>query len=79
MNLLIEAFGVGLVVLVVGTLVGFILGKIMSVDLPKACEQWNQYHIMELSLFITGALTHIVFELLGLNNWYCIHGRACQR
>ena len=79
MNLLFEAIAVGIVVLAVGTLVGFIMGKFMKVDLPKACRQWNKNHIMELSLFITGALTHVIFELLGLNKWYCIHGRACKK
>lgn len=79
MNLLFEAVAVGIVVVVVGVLVGFVLGKTMNVDLPKACRQWNKNHIMELSLFITGALTHVFFELLGLNNWYCKHGRACKK
>lgn len=79
MNLLIEACAVGLVVLIVGTLVGFIIGKFTSTDLPKVCRQWNKNHIMELSLFITGAFTHIIFELLGLNTWYCIYGRACKK
>ena len=64
---------------IVGTIVGFILGRFMSVDLPKACREWNKNHIMELSLFLTGFLTHIIFELFGLNNWYCKHGRACQK
>tara|TARA_B110001454_G_C12673795_1_gene414944 strand:- start:914 stop:1153 length:240 start_codon:yes stop_codon:yes gene_type:complete len=79
MNLLIEGVAVGIVVLVVGTIVGFILGRFMSVDLPKACREWNKNHIMEISLFLTGFLTHIIFELFGLNNWYCKHGRACQK
>ena len=52
MNLLFEGIAVGIVVVIVGTIVGFILGKFMSVDLPKACKQWNKNHIMELSLFL---------------------------
>ena len=78
MNLFIEGIAVGVVVLVVGFIVGLILGKLMSVDLPEACREWNKNHIMELSLFLTGFLTHVIFELFGLNNWYCKHGRACQ-
>jgi hypothetical protein len=79
MNLLVEGVAVGIVVLVVGYIVGFVLGRLMSVDLPKACREWNKNYIMELSLFFTGFFTHIIFELLGFNNWYCKHGRACQR
>ena len=79
MNLLFEGIAVGIVVVIVGTIVGFILGKFMSVDLPKACKQWNKNHIMELSLFFTGFFTHIFFEFLGLNSWYCKNGRACKK
>ena len=55
------------------------MGRFMSVDLPKGCREWNKNHIMEISLFLTGFIAHIIFELFGLNNWYCKHGRACQR
>ena len=79
MNLLVEAFLAGILILIIGTFVGFIMGRFMSVDLPKACREWNKNHIMEISLFLTGFIAHIIFELFGLNNWYCKHGRAWQR
>ena len=79
MNLLFEGIAVGIVVVVVGYFVSLIVGKIMAVDMPKVCRQWNKNHIMEICLFFTGFFTHIIFELLGLNNWYCKHGRACQK
>ena len=78
MNLLIEGVAVGIVVLVVGTIVGFILGRFMSVDLPKACREWNKNHIMELSLFLTGFLIHLFCEFVGINKWYCNNGAACK-
>ena len=61
MNLVVEAVAVGVLVLVVGSIVSFILGRLMSVDLPKACREWNKNYIMELSLFLTGFFTHIIF------------------
>jgi membrane protein DedA with SNARE-associated domain len=79
MNLLIEAILVGLVVLAIGTIVSYFIGKSMGVDLPKVCKDWNKNYIMEISLFLTGVFSHLFFELLGLNSWYCKHGRACQK
>ena len=30
------------------------------------------------NLFVVGFLIHLVFEILGLNKWYCKHGAACN-
>lgn len=29
--------------------------------------------------FIVGMLTHIGFELVGANRWYCRNGASCQK
>tara|TARA_Y100000591_G_scaffold331024_1_gene363651 strand:+ start:4001 stop:4246 length:246 start_codon:yes stop_codon:yes gene_type:complete len=79
MKLLIEAVVVGLSTVIMGTIIGYILGKFNSVDLPSACKQWNKNHIMELSLFLTGFLLHLIWEMAGLNKWYCKNGNACIR
>ena len=79
MNLFIEAFVVGIATLVVGTFVGFILGKYFSTNLPVICKNWNKNHIMEISLFFTGFLLHIICEFSGVNKWYCKHGNACAK
>ena len=79
MRLLIEAVIVGIVVMLVGTLSGYIVGKFNNIDLPSVCKKWNKNHVMEISLFITGFFTHLLFELLGLNKWYCKGGHACSR
>jgi hypothetical protein len=79
MRLLIEAVIVGIVVTLIGTLSGYIVGKFNNIDLPSVCKKWNKNHIMEISLFITGFFTHLLFELLGLNGWYCKGGHACSR
>lgn len=31
------------------------------------------------NLFVVGFLIHLVFEILGLNRWYCKYGAACSR
>ena len=73
-----EAAFVGLATIIVGSVVGYVLGKLNNVDLPKACKQWNKNHIMELSLFLTGFAIHIISEYSGLNKWYCTNGTACK-
>ena len=76
--LLIEAFFVGLVIVVVGTLVSGIFAFSMKSDLPPVCKDWNKNYIMELSLFFTGFLSHLILEVAGLNKWYCKNGVACK-
>ena len=78
-KLLIEAGIVGIMTVIVGTLVGFLLGKLFSVDLPSVCKKWNKYHVMEISLFFTGVLVHFFCEVVGFNKWYCKKGAACLR
>ena len=79
MNLLIEAILVGLVVLAIGTIVSYFIGKSMGVDLPKVCKDWNKNYIMEICLFLTGVIAHFLFEAVGANRWYCKNGFACRR
>ena len=63
MNLLIEAILVGLVVLAIGTIVSYFIGKSMGVDLPKVCKDWNKNYIMEISLFFTGVIIYLFCEI----------------
>jgi len=78
-KLLIEAFFVGIAVVVIGSAVGYIISKLFSVDLPQICKKWNKNHVMELSLFLTGAILHLLCEGVGLNKWYCKNGNACSK
>ena len=77
LKLLIEAVIVGVMTVIIGSIVGFIFGKMFSIDLPSVCKKWNKYHTMELSLFFTGFLIHLLCEFSGLNKWYCKNGNAC--
>ena len=78
-QLLIEAIVVGILTVVVGTIVGFVLGSSFSTNLPKICKSWNKNHIMELSLFLTGFFIHLLCEFSGVNKWYCKNGYACKK
>lgn len=43
----------------------------MHVELPPVCAEYNKYHAMEVTLFISGALFHVICEWTGVNDWYC--------
>ena len=73
-----EAIGVGFLGMIIGSMIGKLLEKVYGISLPKACNSWNKYYIMEISLFLTNFIIHIFCELVGLNRWYCLNGNACQ-
>ena len=64
--LLIEASIVGIVVALVGTFLTFLFVKISGKSTKFI---WN--FSMLFVLFLTGALSHILFEFTGFNNYYC--------
>jgi hypothetical protein len=64
---LTKAFILGIMTLVVGSVVGYVIGKFAGVNLPSVCKKWNKNHIMELCLFLTGVFVYIICELSGIN------------
>ena len=77
-KLIIEAFFVGLVVVLMGTIVSGVFAYSLKADLPPVCKDWNKNYVMEISLFLTGFITHLMLEVVGLNAWYCKNGVACK-
>jgi len=77
-KLLVEAVIVGIMVVVVGSGVGYLVGRVNSVDLPKVCKKWNKNHVMEISLFLTGVVLHLLCEISGINKWYTKNGYAVK-
>ena len=78
-QLLLEALCVGIMTVVVGNISGFLVGSMLKVNLPEVCKDWNKYYTMEISLFLTGFLIHLICEFSGINKWYCKNGFACLR
>jgi hypothetical protein len=80
-NVWIEATFVGILFLIIGLLVSFIL-KVIKPDivpkLPQDCSKWNDNHVMEITLLLTGFVGHLLCECIGLNEWYCLNGNACR-
>lgn len=76
--LFVEALVVGVVMVIIGLIVGFAIAPQFRVKLPQVCSTWNEKHVMEITLFLTGFLGHLFFEFAGANKWYCKNGIACQ-
>jgi hypothetical protein len=77
-QVLIEAFVVGLATVLVGVCVQELLKRTtLKVKCTHKCD-WNKNYIREISLFLTGFILHIAFEITGGNTWYCKSGSACK-
>jgi len=74
----IEALVVGIMTVIAGSLVGFLIGMVMKTELPPVCKDWNKNFVMEISLFLTGVFIHLFCEFTGVNAWYCVNGAACN-
>ena len=66
MNYINKAFISGLIILIIGTIVSFIVGKLNKSSLPPVCKDWNKNFIMEICLFFTGFLSYFVYYKLNL-------------
>ena len=76
MKLLYEITFVGIMTVVVGLAVTWVVGLIREHPLkPPHAKEWAY---CALVFFITGVLIHIICEYTNINKWYCKHGNACQ-
>lgn len=77
MKLIIEAVAVGILVVIMGTIVSNVI-SLLGGSKPSS-KDWNKNHVMEIALFFTGVLVHLVCEFSGINKWYCKNGNACAK
>ena len=77
-QLIIEGFAVGIVLVIISVIFTNLFKFINNNNLPDVCKNWNKNHIMEINIFLIGFITHISFEIIGANKWYCSNGYACR-
>ena len=76
-KLLIEAIVVGIGLVIMGSIVALLVGCFYPKPvLPKACASYNEYYVMEFTLFVTGFLFHLLCEVSGINSWYLVNSPA---
>ena len=78
-KLLIEAIIVGIIVVIIGLMVNKFVKIVMGKKVPSTCYVLHDSKIIVTVFFLTGSLTHLLFELLGGNRWYCNNGVACRK
>ena len=77
-QLIIEGLVVGIVLVIIGVIFTNLFKFINNNNLPDVCKNWNKNYIMEMNLFLIGFITHMLFEMIGANKWYCSNGYACR-
>jgi cytochrome c oxidase assembly factor CtaG len=70
-TILIEAFVVGILNLIFG----FVVSYLLMGEQAKAFKHWPG---VLLGFFISGILVHLFCEFSGINKQYCKTGNACQ-
>jgi hypothetical protein len=78
MQLFIEAFLVGIILLIVSIPIMAAVRKLYPEDYA-GCENLpnpskTKYYVATL---LIGILVHLICEFSGINNWYCKNGNAC--
>ncbi len=56
MNQILQSLLFGLLFVCIGLVSKYLLKPILSITLPEICNKWNEKHLMEGTLFLTGAL-----------------------
>ena len=66
-NLTIEAIAVGILVLVFGLIIRYLIASMRGNSTGFIFTNRGMW----ISLFLTGFMVHFVLDILGLNAWYC--------
>jgi chromate transport protein ChrA len=73
MKVLTEAFVAGIIILIIGLVIAFIMNLLQGGN-----AQYSNWGWIAFLLFVTGFVAHLVSEYTGLNKNYCKHGNACK-
>lgn len=66
---ILEAIFVGITLVILSIGLTFVY-KIIYPNAHSECKNWNKNYIMEISVFILGVATHLLYEVTGINRWY---------
>ena len=74
-KIILESIIIGIITSILGSIVIKTLTKVNSIEkndcLNSFIGKYKKTYMLELSLFFTGILIHLLLEYIGLNKWYC--------
>jgi uncharacterized membrane protein len=73
LHLLLEATVIGFTVVIFGTVISYIIAKLMGKK-----TNFLKRPSMFIALFLIGFLLHGTYDLLGWNKWYCKNCAGCK-
>ena len=74
-KIIFESIIIGIITSILGSIIIKTLTKVNSIEkndcLNSFIGKYKKTYMLELSLFFTGILIHLLLEYIGLNKWYC--------
>jgi hypothetical protein len=74
-KIIYESIIVGIITSILGSIVIKGLAKVNSLEkndyIHNFVGKYKKTYMLEISLFFTGILIHLLLEYIGLNKWYC--------
>jgi hypothetical protein len=77
MHYIKESIFVGILVGVIGLIVSTSI--MFLTDDKFTVKKYTFWPSVLASFVITGIISHIIFEIVGINKWYCKNGYSCAK
>ena len=74
-ELIFESIIIGIITSILGSVMIKVLSRLNSIEsndyIESFVDKYKKTYIIEISMFFTGVLIHLLLEYIGLNKWYC--------